>query len=88
LRSKKHWTRSPTKERNVLLRNGLGMTETSQTSGVFLSKGASAQREGSKTGRQNNPRSSYTKFRSNKYFKPNPSRNDTGRSVDFKEKPK
>ena len=38
----------------------------------FLSRGASAQRGGSKTGRQNNPRSSYTKFRSNKYLNQTP----------------
>ena len=54
----------------------------------FLAKGASAQRGGSKTGRQFNPRSSYTKFRSNKYFKPTTPKNDTGRSVEFKEKTK
>ena len=54
----------------------------------FLSRGASSQRGSSKTGRQNNLRGSYTKFRSNKYFKSNPSKNNTGRSVDFKEKPK
>ena len=54
----------------------------------FLAKGASAQCGGSKTGRQNNLHSSYTKFRSNKYFKPNPSKSNNGRSVEFKEKPK
>ena len=53
----------------------------------FLAKGASAG-GGSKMSRQNNPRSSYTRFKSNRYFRPNVSKAETTRSVEFKEKPK
>ena len=65
------------------------MTKTSLTSGIFgvrvlqLSMGAGRLDTGS-THAALTP----TKFRSNMYFKPTHFKNDTGRSVEFKEKPK
>ena len=53
----------------------------------FLAKGASAC-GGSKMGRQYNPRSSYTRFKNNRYFRPNQPKSETARSVEFKEKQK
>ena len=54
----------------------------------FLARGAWAQCGGPKNMRQTNPHSSYTKFKSNRYFKPNPSRSDHIRTVENKDKPK
>ena len=54
----------------------------------FLAKGASAQCGGSKTGCQNNPHSSYTRFKSRKYFRSSLPRMDASRTVEAKEKSK
>ena len=64
------------------------MPKIDLTSGVFLAKGASVQCGGSKMGHQFNPHSSYARFRNNRYFKSEPTKNNPNWSVEFIEKSK